>query len=79
MSCNFCIKFATISFQYSYNGLNPVLCVVVCCVSATCMRMCCYQETCFLDYEKMVDEDGVRLVAFGKMAGEAGAVILSWI
>ena len=48
-------------------------------LSAICMRMCCYQETCFLDYEKMVDEDGVRLVAFGKMAGEAGTVILSWI
>lgn len=29
-----------------------------------------------MDYEKMVDENGVRLVAFGKMAGEAGMYIL---
>lgn len=29
-----------------------------------------------MDYEKMVDENGARLVAFGKMAGEAGMLIL---
>ena len=28
-----------------------------------------------MDYEKMIDENGTRLVAFGKMAGEAGAFI----
>lgn len=32
------------------------------------------KETCFLDYEKMVGENGARLVAFGKMAGEAGMI-----
>ena len=34
------------------------------------------QEICFMDYEKMVNENGVRLVAFGKMAGEAGTLIV---
>ena len=29
-----------------------------------------------MDYEKMVNENGVRLVAFGKMAGEAGTFVL---
>ena len=29
-----------------------------------------------MDYEKMIDENGARLVAFGKMAGEAGTFIL---
>jgi len=28
-----------------------------------------------MDYEKMIDENGARLVAFGKMAGEAGMFI----
>ena len=39
--------------------------------------MCCYhdQEVCFMDYEKMIDEKGARLVAFGKMAGEAGMLL----
>lgn len=34
----------------------------------------CFQEVRLIDYEKMVDENGFRIVAFGKWAGVAGKV-----
>lgn len=33
------------------------------------------QEVRLIDYEKMVDENGFRVVAFGKWAGVAGKVM----
>ena len=32
------------------------------------------QDICLVDYEKILDANGVRLVAFGKYAGVAGFV-----
>lgn len=34
-----------------------------------------FQEVRLIDYEKMVDDNGFRIVAFGKWAGVAGKVM----
>lgn len=36
---------------------------------------CSFQEVRLIDYEKMVDENGYRIVAFGQWAGVAGKVM----
>lgn len=34
-----------------------------------------FQEVRLIDYEKMVDDNGFRIVAFGKWAGVAGKIM----
>lgn len=49
-----------------------------CGVSKACASksaFCFFQEVRLIDYEKMVDENGFRIVAFGKWAGVAGKVM----
>jgi alpha-aminoadipic semialdehyde synthase len=36
--------------------------------------MFCLKNIRLIDYEKMVDEDGARVVAFGKYAGVSGMI-----
>lgn len=38
--------------------------------------MLCSQEVRLIDYEKMVDANGYRIVAFGQWAGVAGMKVL---